>query len=76
MYLLQNRYAMLRYCRCAWLPPIIFIGTLSLALVETESAKLCFQMENACYGYVCDGFIELRIFLAQLLRLVSVRTVT
>uniref|UniRef100_A0A2H1VC99 SFRICE_007121 n=1 Tax=Spodoptera frugiperda TaxID=7108 RepID=A0A2H1VC99_SPOFR len=37
---------MLRCCGCVWLPPIIFIGTHSLPLVETGSAKLCFYMER------------------------------
>ncbi|KAF9823680.1 hypothetical protein SFRURICE_013161 [Spodoptera frugiperda] len=33
---------MLRCCECVWLAPIIFIGTHSLALLETDPAKLCF----------------------------------
>ncbi|KAF9787582.1 hypothetical protein SFRURICE_001634 [Spodoptera frugiperda] len=37
---------MLRCCGRVWLPPIIFIGTHSLALVEKDSAKLC------CYGWL------------------------
>ncbi|KAF9800816.1 hypothetical protein SFRURICE_007524, partial [Spodoptera frugiperda] len=33
---------MLRCFGCVWLPSILFIGTHSLALVETDLAKLCF----------------------------------
>ncbi|KAF9796916.1 hypothetical protein SFRURICE_016584 [Spodoptera frugiperda] len=40
-------------CGCVWLPPIIFIGTYSLALVETDSVKIGFL-----YGKMrdIDGF--------------------
>ncbi|KAF9794049.1 hypothetical protein SFRURICE_001517 [Spodoptera frugiperda] len=40
-------------CGCVWLPPIIFNCTHSIALVETNSAKLSFL-----YGKMCpmDGF--------------------
>ncbi|KAF9808316.1 hypothetical protein SFRURICE_008369 [Spodoptera frugiperda] len=41
-----NKCVMLRFCECIWLPPIIFIGTHSRALVETDSAKLCFLYEK------------------------------
>ncbi|KAF9801106.1 hypothetical protein SFRURICE_019268 [Spodoptera frugiperda] len=32
----------IRCCGCVWPPPIMFIGTHSLALLEMDSAKLCF----------------------------------
>ncbi|KAF9812280.1 hypothetical protein SFRURICE_012832 [Spodoptera frugiperda] len=35
-------YYMLRCCGYVWHPLIIFIGTHSLALMETDSGKLCF----------------------------------
>ncbi|KAF9821090.1 hypothetical protein SFRURICE_001025, partial [Spodoptera frugiperda] len=39
------------------LPPIIFIGTHSLALVETDSAKLYFYMERCVlWKHAMDGF--------------------
>ncbi|KAF9803752.1 hypothetical protein SFRURICE_012051 [Spodoptera frugiperda] len=45
---------MLCCCGCVWLLPIVFISTPSLALVETDSAKLCFL-----YGKMLtiDGFL-------------------
>ncbi|KAF9802082.1 hypothetical protein SFRURICE_004333, partial [Spodoptera frugiperda] len=38
----QKVKRMLRCCGCVWLLPIIFIGTHSLSLVETDSVKTCF----------------------------------
>uniref|UniRef100_A0A2H1VFA0 SFRICE_023482 n=1 Tax=Spodoptera frugiperda TaxID=7108 RepID=A0A2H1VFA0_SPOFR len=61
---------MLRCCACVRFPPTILIGTHSVALVETDSVKLCFL-----YGMMraMDGsplslhrIFELRIFFAQL----------
>ncbi|KAF9798978.1 hypothetical protein SFRURICE_011617 [Spodoptera frugiperda] len=57
-----TRCAMLRCCGCVWFPPIIFIGTRNLALVETDSVKLCFffYMER-CVLWICamDGFLTI-----------------
>ncbi|KAF9805114.1 hypothetical protein SFRURICE_013307 [Spodoptera frugiperda] len=52
----QMRCAMLRSCGYVWLPPIIFFGTYSLALVETDSAQLCFlygkiRVTDACFRH-------------------------
>ncbi|KAF9801020.1 hypothetical protein SFRURICE_006063, partial [Spodoptera frugiperda] len=53
-----EREDLLCYCGCVWLPPIIFIGTHSLTLMETSSSKiLCFlygkmRAMEACYECV------------------------
>ncbi|KAF9814764.1 hypothetical protein SFRURICE_014859, partial [Spodoptera frugiperda] len=69
------RCAMLRCCRCVWLPPIIFIGTHTYLLVETDSAKQCFLLYGkmramyACYRCVLwmASLLSIHcIFLAQL----------
>uniref|UniRef100_A0A2H1WF82 SFRICE_035159 n=1 Tax=Spodoptera frugiperda TaxID=7108 RepID=A0A2H1WF82_SPOFR len=65
----HQKCAMLRCCECVWLPPIIFIGTHSLALVETDSAKLCFYMERCVYDAVVQeqkSFGTVRAFLPEM----------
>ncbi|KAF9804835.1 hypothetical protein SFRURICE_007738 [Spodoptera frugiperda] len=61
---------MLRCCGCVWLSPIIFIHTHSLALVETDLAKLCFLYEKmrAMMASLLSihRILELSIFLVQL----------
>ncbi|KAF9793780.1 hypothetical protein SFRURICE_013192 [Spodoptera frugiperda] len=51
--------AMLSCCGCVWVPPIIFIGIHSEALVETDSAKLCFlygmmRGKDRCHGWLAE----------------------
>ncbi|KAF9812858.1 hypothetical protein SFRURICE_016447 [Spodoptera frugiperda] len=53
VYGMYARCAMLRCCGWVWFLLIIIIGTYSLALVETDSAKLCFFIgKNACCACV------------------------
>lgn len=80
----------LRMCRYVWHPPIIFIDTLSLALVEMVSAKLCLYIGymravdgfptidtySRCAQLLCSGSSSQHILLIQLRSLVSVETVT
>ncbi|KAF9796203.1 hypothetical protein SFRURICE_019277, partial [Spodoptera frugiperda] len=81
----HQRCAILRCCGCVWLSRIVFFGTHRLALVETDSAKLCFYMEKCVLWIHIYSFasllslhriLELRILLAQLHSLVSLETVT
>ncbi|KAF9813821.1 hypothetical protein SFRURICE_007976 [Spodoptera frugiperda] len=65
-------YATLLWMRL--LPPIIFICTHSLALVESDSVKLCFLYGKMRAMDSC--LLELRIFLTQVHSLVPVETVT
>uniref|UniRef100_A0A2H1VCU3 SFRICE_009999 n=1 Tax=Spodoptera frugiperda TaxID=7108 RepID=A0A2H1VCU3_SPOFR len=59
----EPRCAMLRCYGCIWVTPIIFIGTHSLALVETDSAKLCFYIER---GLLCMLHRILKLRITQL----------
>ncbi|KAF9797756.1 hypothetical protein SFRURICE_017951 [Spodoptera frugiperda] len=52
--LCHQKNAMLRCCKSVWHPPIIFIGTPNLALIETDSAKLrlLYEKMRAMDGWV------------------------
>ncbi|KAF9816262.1 hypothetical protein SFRURICE_003813, partial [Spodoptera frugiperda] len=47
---LHHRCTALRCCGYVCLPPIIFIGTHSLALVKTNSSKLCYLIRKCTNG--------------------------
>ncbi|KAF9795411.1 hypothetical protein SFRURICE_004783, partial [Spodoptera frugiperda] len=52
------RCAMLHCRKCAVYPPIIFIGTHSLALVEADLTKICFLYGCALWMRVIDVYNE------------------
>ncbi|KAF9822809.1 hypothetical protein SFRURICE_000878, partial [Spodoptera frugiperda] len=76
--LLHQRCATLRCCGCVWLPPIIFIGTHSIALEETDSVERCVHGCVLWMAFLLSihRIIELRIFLEQLYNSVILETVT
>ncbi|KAF9812337.1 hypothetical protein SFRURICE_005448 [Spodoptera frugiperda] len=73
MLLFYKRCAMLRCCECVWFPPIIFVGTHSLVLVEIDSAKLCFFIrKDVLHGWrggwatgcraTCERFCDVTLY--------------
>ncbi|KAF9822515.1 hypothetical protein SFRURICE_012611 [Spodoptera frugiperda] len=70
----ERRCAMLSCCGCIWFPPIIFIDTHNLALVETDLASYVYMKRYVLWMaslLSIHRILELRILLAQLRSLIS-----